>query len=247
MGVGFSLAATDALAVNGSETTRMRVVCNRRDTGAWSTVAGIGRRAAKTSRHTSRHFIPCRLSFETFRKDLECSINKARIYPGGRGGAEDAGISDLDWIVRSLTWGRLYKAATQPTSLLRVLPEIFLPGGPTRPIGFPRPRSGTSVCLGDSFFFFEGRCVGGVFSAARSAASNRSCFSCGVKSSSWVGGYDDMAGSRGKPKPTLRDLGKAIASSEEHAALTSTLQNAHPMAAALVGAALVEQELDKLL
>jgi hypothetical protein len=56
-----------------------------------------------------------------------------------------------------------------------------------------------------------------------------------------------MAGSRGKPKPTLRDLGKAIASSEEHAALTSTLQNAHPMAAALVGAALVEQELDKLL
>ena len=46
---------------------------------------------------------------------------------------EDAEMSDLDLSVRSLTWGLLHKAAIQPAWLLRVLPEIFLPGGPTGP------------------------------------------------------------------------------------------------------------------
>src|ERR1019366_4897834 len=48
-------------------------------------LAGSGRRAAKTSRHTLRHFISCRPSFGTFRKDLESAINKARMFLGGRG------------------------------------------------------------------------------------------------------------------------------------------------------------------
>src|ERR1019366_5509626 len=87
-----------AAMLNHRSPSCKRAAIRGRDTGTWSTVAGTGRRAAKTSRHTLRHFISCRPSFETFRQDLEASINKARIFLGGRGGAEDAEKSDLDLI-----------------------------------------------------------------------------------------------------------------------------------------------------
>lgn len=52
---------------------------------------------------------------------------------------------------------------------------------------------------------------------------------------------------RGKVKPKLRDLSKAIPTKEQADALSREVYTAHPIAAAIIGTAMVEHELDTLL
>ncbi|MGH6848272.1 MAG: hypothetical protein ACREC0_12795 [Methylocella sp.] len=56
-----------------------------------------------------------------------------------------------------------------------------------------------------------------------------------------------MTRNRGKPKPKLRDLSRARPTDEEPKTLIDAFYTASPIARAIIGAVLVEHELDELL
>src|ERR1019366_2943861 len=109
-------------------------------------LAGSGRRAAKTSSRAAR-----RLGL--FGRICNPPSTKQECF------WEDAEISDLDLIVRSLGWDRFHKAAIQ-AGFLRVLPEILFLGAQHAPNDPPLP-SVMTFRRGDTTRFQRGRSVPG--------------------------------------------------------------------------------------